>query len=136
LEIIDQNEDCQTKLLSSEQATIFIDLFDTSLNEQNCLLDNISQLNNVYFIYIRGTPSEDDNERADFFRRYSKIKGIFDNEQRLIVQWAIDTANEYKKTGDMYVTNSEKDKGRQCFEQGILLYKRLSVFLNEKRRIR
>src|SRR5262249_7434711 len=114
LEIFNQNEDCLDKLTTSEQVTIFIDLFDASLNEQNCLLENISELNNVYFIYIRGSTSENDNERAEFFRRYSKIKAIFENEQRLMVQWAIDTANEYKKTGDNYVKNDEKDKGRKC----------------------
>jgi hypothetical protein len=136
VQIFNQKDNCFNELQCSEQTTIFIDLFDTSLNEQIRFLDNISQLDNVYFIYIRGIPSEDDTERADFFKRYSKIKAVFDNEQRLMVQWAIDTANEYKKTGDIYVKNGEKDKGRKCFEQGITLYKCLSVFLNKKRDVR
>jgi hypothetical protein len=136
LQIFNQKDDCLNELQCSEQTTIFIDLFDTPLNEQMSLLDNISQLDHVYFIYIRGIPSDDENERADFFRRYSKIKAIFENEQRLMVQWAIDTANEYKKTGDIYVQNGEKDKGRKCFEHGITLYKHLSVFLNKKRDVR
>jgi hypothetical protein len=136
LEIFNKKDDCLNELQCSEQTTIFIDLFDTSLNEQMCFLDDISQLDNVYFIYIRSIPSNDDDERAYFFRRYSKIKAVFENEQRLMVQWAIDTANECKKIGDIYVKNGEKDKGRKCFEEGITLYKRLSVFLNKKRDIR
>lgn len=136
LKIFDTEEDCLNGLQCEKQATIFIDLFNRSLNGQDCFLDKISELRNTYFIYIRGNPSEDDNERADFFRRYSKIKAIFESEERLMVQWAIDTANELKKTGDQCVKDGDKDKGRQCFEQGIALYKRLSAFLNEKRRVR
>jgi hypothetical protein len=136
LKIFDKEEECLNGLQCDGSATIFIDLFDRSLNGQHCFLDTISELGNVRDIYIRGNPSEDDNERADFFRRYSKIKAIFENEERLMVQWAIDAANEFKKIGDMYVKNGDKERGRQCFEQGITLYKRLSIFLNEKRRVR
>jgi DNA phosphorothioation-dependent restriction protein DptG len=119
-----------------EQVTIFIDISNISSNDRNHLLDDIFQLDNVHFIYIRGTPPEDDAEREQFFKRYTRIKCILDNEQRLVVQWAIDTVNEYKTAGDMYVEQGDKDKARNCFEQGITLYKRLSEFLNEKRRVR
>jgi hypothetical protein len=80
--------------------------------------------------------NDDDDERNSVFRRYPKIKAMFENEQRLMVQWTIDTANEYKNAGDIYVERGDKDRGRQCFEQGISLYKGLSIFLNEKRRVR
>ncbi|CAF2601483.1 unnamed protein product [Rotaria sp. Silwood2] len=136
LQIFDQKEAFLNQLQHCEQIISFIDISNILSDEQNCLLDKILELDNVYYIYIRGIPSEDDDERSNFFRRYPKIKGMFENEQRLMVQWAIDTANEYKKTGDMYIEKGDKDNGRKCFEQGITLYKRLSVFLNEKRRIR
>ncbi|CAF4863522.1 unnamed protein product, partial [Rotaria socialis] len=42
---------------------------------------------------------------------------MFENEQRLMVQWAIDTANEYKTMGDVYLENGDKENGRKCFEQ-------------------
>ncbi len=45
----------------------------------------------------------------------------------------MDTANEYKKIGDMYIAKGETDKAQVCFAQGIALYKRLSSFLHEKR---
>jgi hypothetical protein len=136
-ELFNEKEDCLNQLKHSEQATIFIDISDISTDEQNRLLDNISELDNVYFIYIRGMISnDDDDERNNFFRRYPKIKAMFENEQRLMVQWAMDTANEYKNAGDIYVERGDKDRGRQCFEQGISLYKRLSIFLDEKRRVR
>ncbi|CAF1202889.1 unnamed protein product [Rotaria sp. Silwood1] len=136
LQTFNHKEDFLKQIQCYEQAISFIDVSNISSDERNCLLDTISQLDHVYYIYIRGIPSEDDVERSDFFRRYPKIKAMFENEQRLMVQWAIDTANEYKKTGDMYIEKGDKDNGRKCFEQGITLYKRLSVFLNEKRRIR
>ncbi|CAF0856520.1 unnamed protein product [Rotaria sordida] len=136
LQIFNQKEDFLNQLQCCEQTISFIDISNISLDEQNYLLDTISELNNVYYIYLRGIPSEDDDECSNFFRRYPKIKAMFENEQRLMVQWAIDTANEYKKTGDMYIEKGDKDNGRKCFEQGITLYKRLSAFLNEKRRIR
>jgi len=136
-ELFNEKEDCLNQLKRSEQATIFIDISDISSDEQNRLLDNISELDNVYFIYIRGMMlQDDDDERSNFFRRYPKIKAMFENEQRLMVQWTIDTANEYKNAGDIYVERGDKDRGRQCFEQGISLYKGLSIFLNEKRRVR
>jgi hypothetical protein len=136
MEIFNTEEECLNSLQCGEQATIFIDFFNRPLNEQDCFLDKISEMHNVYYMYIRGNPSEDDNERAEFFRRYSKIKAIFESEERLMVQWALDTANELRSTGDRYVEIGDKNKGRQYFEQGIVLYKRLSTYLNEKRRVR
>jgi hypothetical protein len=136
LQIFNRKEDCLSELECYEQATIFIDISGVISQEESHLLDNISNLENVYCIYIRGMPPENTEECNQFFRRYSRIKGIFDNEQRLVVQWITDTANEYKKTGDSYVERGDKDKGRICFEQGIALYKRLSEFLNKKRNVR
>jgi hypothetical protein len=136
LQVFNQKEDCLNQLNCSEQATVFIDISDVLSEEENCLLDNISELDNVYYIYIRGILPDDAEERDRFFRRYSKIKATFDNDQQLMVQWAIDTANEYKKTGDDYVKRGDKDRGRSCFEQGIALYKHLSEFLNRKRNVR
>ena len=140
LQIFTGKTDCLSELKCSEQATVFIDTTDIAPNERNDLLDNISELDTVHFIYIQSGPSEkdndDDDERNQFFRRYPKIKAMFDNEQRLMVQWAIDTANECRKAGDVYIELEDKDRGRQCFEEGIKLYKHLSVFLNDKRRVR
>ena len=123
MQIFSRKEDCLYELECYEQTTIFIDISGVISQEESRLLDNISNLENVYCIYIRGMPPENAEERDQFFRRYSRIKGIFDNEQRLMVQWVTDTANEYKKTGDSYVERGDKDKGRICFEQGIALYK-------------
>ncbi|CAF5009379.1 unnamed protein product [Rotaria socialis] len=136
LHIFHQRDDFLNQLKFCEQAIIFIDVSDIPLDERNYLLDSISEVDDVYYLYIRGCPSDDDDERCYFFRRYPKIKAMFENEQRLMVQWAIDTANEYKTMGDVYLENGDKENGRKCFEQGIALYKSLSVFFNEKRRIR
>ncbi|CAF0826270.1 unnamed protein product [Adineta steineri] len=123
-------------LKHSKQTTVFIDIIEMVSDERNHLLDNISEFDNVYSIYIRGIPLVDDNDRSHFFQRYTKIKAMFENEHRLIVQWFIDTANEYKKIGDIYTDRGDKDRGRFCFEEGIKLYKKLSVFLNENRCVR
>lgn len=136
IEIINQADDYLDKLRCTAQTTIFIDFFQTSLNEQRCLFDSIFQLANIYSVYIRGVLPENGNERNGFVREYPKIKAVFDHEERLMVQWVIDTVNEYKRTGDMYVKIDEKVKGGKCFQEGITLYKNLSEFLNKKRCIR
>ncbi|CAF2240458.1 unnamed protein product [Rotaria magnacalcarata] len=117
LHIFHQKDDFLNQLKCCEQAVIFIDVSDVSLNEQNYLLDSISEVDDVYYLYIRGCPSDDDDERCYFFRRYPKIKAMFENEQRLMVQWAVDTANEYKTMGDAYIEKGDKENGRKCFEQ-------------------
>ncbi|CAF0966848.1 unnamed protein product [Adineta steineri] len=123
-------------LKHSKQITVFIDIIDMVSDERNHLLDTISESDDVHSIYIHGIPLVDDNDRSHFFQRYTKIKAMFENEHRLIVQWFIDTANEYKKIGDIYIDRGDKDRGRFCFEEGIKLYKQLSVFLNENRCVR
>lgn len=136
LQIFHEQEIFISQLDICEQAITFINTSDMSPNDQFCLLDKISEINNVYYIYIHGRPFEDDEKRKEFFLRYPKIKAMFESEQRLMVQWAMDTVNEYKLTGDFYVELGDQDKARQCFQSGIDLYENLSKFFNEKRRVR
>ncbi|UJR31275.1 hypothetical protein I4U23_018775 [Adineta vaga] len=131
-----QEDDYLNDLKCMEQTILFIDLTSLLSDERNRLLDNLSELDNIYFLYIQGKSVHDDDECGYIFRRYPKIKAMFENEQRLLVQWTIDTVNEYKEAGDMYTELGDKDRGRQCFEEGIKLYNHLSEFLHEKRRIR
>jgi hypothetical protein len=111
-------------------------MFNKSWKDLDQLLNEISQLRHIHSVYIGGTPPEDDNDRQYFFSKYPIIKAISENEQSLIVQWAMDTANEYKKIGDMYIKKGEKEKAHFHFSQGVTLYKRLSEFLKERKELK
>lgn len=134
LRVLSEEEDLFDQIKSAEQTTLFIDNYLITSDEGNCLLDNISQLDNVQFMYIRGIPPKDDDERDIFFNRHTKVKAVFESEQRLTTQWILDTVNEYRKTGDFYCDAGDKEKGRECFEKGIALYKSLSTVLDKIRR--
>jgi hypothetical protein len=133
LSVLNKSSAWLTQLKQTKPTTLIIDMFNMSLKEQDDLLNELSQLKHIHSLYIRGTPPEHDDDREYFFSKYPMIKAMFANEQSLVVQWAMDTANEYRKIGDMYIAKGEKDKAQVVFAQGIALYKRLSSFLHEKR---
>jgi len=120
-------------LTQLKQTKLVIDMSNISLKDQDDLLDNLAKLQHIRSVYIRATPPDCDEDRTYFFSKYPMIKVMSENEQNLVVQWAMDTANEYKKIGDMYIEKGNKDKAQAYFSQGVALYKRLSTFLNEKR---
>ncbi len=124
-----------TQLKQTKQTTLFIDMSNISLKDQDDLLDDLAKLQHIHSVYIRGTPPECDEDRTYFFSKYPIIKAMSENEQNLVVQWAMDTANDYKKIGDMYIKKGDREKAQACFTQSVALYKRLSTFLNEKRHI-
>ncbi len=136
LSVLNETSALLTQLKQCQQSTIVIDMFNKSLEDQDKLLNEISQLKHIHSVYIRGTPPEDDDARQNFFSKYPFIRAMFENEQSLIAQWAMDTANEYKKIGDMYIRKGEKEKAQLRFSQGVALYKSLSEFLNGKRHLK
>jgi hypothetical protein len=88
-------------LTQLKQTTLFIDMSNISLKDQDDLLDDLAKLQHIRSVYIRETPPECDEDRTYFFSKYPKA--MSENEQNLVVQWAMDTANEYKKIDDMYI---------------------------------
>jgi hypothetical protein len=134
LQIFNDVSSCRAELTQNKSTRIVIDICGISSEERANLLNDLSELEYLYSVYIRDVPPVEDDEREAFFSRYSIISAMFDDEQRLVVQWVLDTVNEYKKTGDMYVDNGDKDKAAECFAEGVALYKRLSTFLDENRR--
>ncbi|CAF1161374.1 unnamed protein product [Adineta ricciae] len=136
IELFNQRDDYLNKLQSMEQTTVFVDITNSSANERISLLDELCQFDSISLVYIQGKSFEDDEDRSYVFRRYPKIRAMFENVQRLLVQWSLDTINEYQNAGDRYIEQCDKVRARYCFEEGIKLYEYLSVFLNDKRRIR
>jgi len=134
LTLMDDSSDWLTQLVRNEPDTLVIDMHKKSIEEQDNLLNQLStNLKHTRSIYIQGNLPENDNDCVTLFTKYPFIKAIFDNEQRLIIQWAMDTVNEHRKFGDKFIQNGNKDKARASFVEGIELYKRLSNFLNENK---
>lgn len=131
--LMDGTSDWLTQILRNEPETLVIDMNSKLIQEQDELLNQLSNLKQTRSIYIQGNLPENDNDCVPLFTKYPFIKAIFDNEQRLIVQWAMDTVNEHRKLGDTLIQNGNDDKARASFVEGIELYKRLSSFLNENK---
>ncbi|CAF1053963.1 unnamed protein product [Adineta ricciae] len=136
IELFNQTDDYLNKLQSMERTTVFVDLTNSSPNERISLLNKLSQFDSISLVYIQGKSFEDDEDRSHVFRRYPKIRAMFENVQRLLVQWSLDTINEYQNAGDRYIEQCDQVRARYCFEEGIKLYEYLSVFLSDKRRLR
>ena len=122
-----------TQIKQQLPTTIVIDVLNRPWKDLDQLLDEISKAKHVHSVYIRGTPPQNEEDREKFFSKHPIIKAMFENEQSLIVQWAMNTANEYKKIGDMHIKEGDKEKARLRFSEGVALYKRLSSFLNERK---
>jgi hypothetical protein len=133
LSILNESNALLEQIKQHIPTTIVIDMLNKSWKDLDQLLDEISKTKHVHSVYIRGTPPKDDDDREKFFSKYPIIKAMFENEQSLIVHWAMDTANEYKKIGDMHIKEGEKEKARLRFSEGVAMYKRLSAFLNERK---
>jgi ElaB/YqjD/DUF883 family membrane-anchored ribosome-binding protein len=136
LSLLNKTNDWLTQLKQTKQFTLFIDTSNISFKDQDDLLNDISKLEHVHSVYIQGIPPNLDVDRKSFFSKYPIIKAMAENEQPLIVQWVTDTANEYRKTGDIYIEKGDKDKAQACFIKGVALYNRLSSFLNEQKHIK
>ena len=118
---------------SPQQSSLIVNMSGLSMTEQEQHLTDIFEQTNIRSIYIRGTPPESDSDRQHFFFKYPIIKAMFENEQSLLVQWALDTANEYKRIGDGYIKKGDKDSAQKYFMKGVVLYKRVSTYLYEKK---
>ena len=114
-------------------STFIIDTEGMPSKQLETLLDYIAGHKHLRLVYIRGEQPKSADERRTFFSRYRMIRGMDVNEERLIVQWAMDTANEYRKIGDALVKSGDKDKAQPCFVKGVALYENLSGFLKEKK---
>ena len=131
---IDRSSNWLSELKQSEQqSALIVDMFGSSLKEQDKQLTDICEQTEIRSIYIRGIPPDTDTDRQDFFFKYPMIKAMFANEKSLLAQWALDTANEYKRIGDRYIAQGDKDLAQQYFTKGVTLYKRLSTYLQEKK---
>lgn len=115
------------------QSTLIINMSGLTLTEQEQHLTDIFEQTNIRSIYVRGSPPEGNDARHQFFFKYPIIKSMCESEQSLLVQWALDTANQYKRIGDGYIKKGDKGSAEQYFTKGVLLYKRLSTYLYEKK---
>ena len=109
-------------------STLIIDTEGMPSKQLETLLDYIAGHKHLRLVYVRGEQPKGVEERRTFFTRYRMIRGMDNNEEQLIVQWAMDTANEYRQMGDALVELGDKDKARPCFVKSVTLHKQLSEF--------
>lgn len=125
-------ENCSKQMEEFVQSTLIMDMLGSTLEELDKCLTDICQQADIRSVYIRGIPPDTDTVRHDFFFKYPMIKAMFENEKSLLTQWALDTANEYKRIGDRYIARGDKDLAHQYFTKGVTLYKRLAAYLEKK----
>ena len=111
--------------------TFIIDTEGMLPKQLETLLDYITGHKHLRLVYIRGEQPNGVDERQIFFTRYQVIQGMNDNEDWIVMQWAMDTANEYRQMGDALVKSGDKEKARLCFAKGVALYENLSGFLEK-----
>ena len=112
--------------------TFIIDTEGMLAKQLETLLHGIAGHKHLRLVYVRGQQPEDIGERPTFFTRYRMIRGMEGNEEQLMVQWVIDTASEYRHTGDALVELGDKHRARLCFLKSVTLHKNLSEFLQKK----
>ena len=132
LQIFNNHIECVDHLTKMEQVTVFIDQFPSQTQQD--LLQQLSQCDRVHSVYIRGDLPKAEKDREDLFTQCPTIRGMCENEQRLIAQWAMDSAAAYKTSGDVWLANGDKTKSRDCFERGIRFYQQLAAFMREQQR--
>ena len=133
LSLLDETRDWLTELQQTKPNTLIIDMVNIPFKAQDDLLNDLSKLKHIHSLYIRGSLPKNEDDRTYLFTKYPFIKALLENEQSLIAQWAMDTVNEYKQLGDLYVKQGNKDKAQECFDEGVALNKRLSAFLDKKK---
>ncbi|CAF5190767.1 unnamed protein product, partial [Rotaria sp. Silwood1] len=66
----------------------------------------------------------------EFLNRFDKICIFCENHEKLVVQWALDTASHCRIFGNQCTKTGDKNAVREHFQRGINIYDDLSKLIN------
>ncbi|CAF1185368.1 unnamed protein product [Adineta steineri] len=118
----------------SRRASIIIDAKHVKFDEIMLFLTEFSTINGrlpIIYVLI-------DNLSNDFIASLTvlpHVQGIFDNEESLIVRWALNMALEHRKTGHELLTSDDKQNAEFFLNESVALYKRLATIVHPKKRL-
>ena len=130
--IFNNQDEYFSELKQREQVTVVFDQFSAPIQQE--LLHRLSVFDCVHSTYIVGNPPEKDKDRLEFCKHNTSIRAMHDNEERLVVQWVMDSAGAYKNSGDVWVKRGDQERAKECFERGIRFYRQLANFMRERQR--
>ncbi|CAF1353694.1 unnamed protein product [Rotaria sp. Silwood1] len=101
---------------------LVIDVSSLSVNDRDHVLEAVSSLDNITSIYLLGKSPGTKKQQDEFLNRFDKICIFCENHEKLVVQWALDTASHCRIFGNQCTKTGDKNAVREHFQRGINIY--------------
>lgn len=124
-----QSDRCIETLQSNPKIkNIIVEVPSIPLDELERLLEKVSGIDHVEWIYVLGKPPNNRDERNTFLNRFSQVCIFSSDEQEIAVKWILDTINNYRLLGNQLSQSGDKASARKYFQRGLDLYNSLEKF--------
>ena len=125
-----QDDICIETLLHSnlQVKNIIVEVSSITLDELERLLEKVSVIDHVEWIYVLGEPPNNRADRNQFFNRFSQVCIFSSDEQEIAVKWILDTINNCRFLGNQFSQSGDKASARKYFQRGLDLYNSLEKF--------